>query len=85
MCEAVIAVFVCVVQSVKQTVAERLRQLRHTRPVLAKFRTVLALPCLRLDRPKGLVNTVDDLYIGLIDVTESMVTIRSPCCGYNVA
>ena len=60
MCEAVIAVFVCVVQSVKQTVAERLRQLRHTRPVLAKFRTVLALPCLRLDRPKGLVNTVDD-------------------------
>ena len=25
------------------------------------------------------------LYIGQSDVTESMVTTRSPCCGYNLA
>jgi len=24
-------------------------------------------------------------YIGRSDVTQSMVTIRSPCCGYNLA
>ena len=25
------------------------------------------------------------IYVGLNDVTESMVTIRSPFCGYNLA
>jgi len=25
------------------------------------------------------------LYTGCSDITESMVTIRSPCCGYNLA
>jgi len=50
--------------------------------------TVVELQAVKVSRPIISISNdrkVAGLYIGRSDVTEFVVTIRSPFCGYNVA